>query len=75
VRDRVSKKRTSKTQLFEFIDACLDYQHDHREVYLLYADLVGCFGDADDRYALTIVANRATRAWLVEIIEAGQKSG
>jgi AcrR family transcriptional regulator len=75
VQDRVSKKRTSKTELLEFIDACLDYQYDHREVYLLYADLVGCFGDADDRYALTIAANRATRAWLVEIIEAGQKSG
>ena len=75
VQDRVSKKRTSKTQLLEFIDACLDYQHDHREVYLLYADLVGSFGDVEDRYELSASANRATREWLVEIIKTGQKSG
>jgi AcrR family transcriptional regulator len=32
VQDRVGKRKTSKNQLLEFIDACLDYQDDHREL-------------------------------------------
>ena len=75
VRDRVAACDPGIDQLFEFIDACLDYQREHREVYLLYIDLIGCFGDAEDKYALTVSMNRRTRQWLVEIIEAGQRSG
>jgi AcrR family transcriptional regulator len=72
---RVDKKRTSKTQLLEFIDACLDYQSLNRETYLLYIDLIGCFGDAHDKYSLTVSMNRRTRELLVNIIEAGQAKG
>lgn len=75
VRERVEKKRTSKTQLLEFIDACLDYQKDHRETYLLYVDLLGCFGDSDQKYALTVSLNRRTRDWLLELIKTGQENG
>lgn len=75
VQERVRKRKTSKNQLLEFIDACLDYQYDHREFYLLTIDLVGCFGDINDRYKLTIYVNSNTRKWLLEIIAAGQKSG
>jgi len=75
VQDRVNKRKTSKNQLIEFIDACLDYQHDHREFYLLTVDLVGCFGDLNERYNMTVFVNARTRAWLLEIIEAGQKNG
>lgn len=72
---RVDKKRTSKTQLLEFIDACLDYQSLNRETYLLYIDLIGCFGDAQDKYSLNVSMNRRTRELLVNIIEAGQAKG
>ena len=75
VRERVAAQDSGLDQLFEFIDACLDFQREHREVYLLYIDLIGCFGDAEDKYALTVSMNRRTRRWLVEIIEAGQQSG
>jgi len=75
VQDRVSKRRTSKNQLLEFIDACLDYQHEHRELYLLTVDLVGSFGDTHDRFKLTVFVNRRTREWLVDIIKEGQKKG
>lgn len=72
---RVDKKRTSKTQLLEFIDACLDYQSVNRETYLLYIDLIGCFGDAQDKYKLNVSMNRRTRELLVNIIETGQSAG
>lgn len=75
VQDRVGRRKTSKNQLLEFIDACLDYQHDHRELYLLTVDLVGSFGDTHDRFKLTVFVNRRTREWLVDIIKEGQKSG
>jgi AcrR family transcriptional regulator len=75
VRERVAACDSGIDQLFEFIDACLDYQREHREIYLLYIDLIGCFGDAEDKYALTVSMNRRTREWLVDIIEAGQDSG
>ena len=75
VQARVSRRRTSKNQLLEFVDACLDYQSEHRELYLLSVDLIGCFGDTDDRYRLTVFVNRRTREWLIDIIESGQKSG
>lgn len=75
VRVRVQQKRTSRTQLLEFVDACLDYQKDHREIYLLYVDLLGCLGDMDEKYALTVSMNRRTRAWLQDLIEAGQRNG
>jgi AcrR family transcriptional regulator len=75
VQDRVGRRKTSKNQLLEFIDACLDYQHDHRELYLLTVDLVGSFGDTHDRFKLTVFVNRRTREWLMDIIKAGQKNG
>ena len=75
VQDRVGRKKTSKTQLLEFIDACLDYQQEHLELYLLTLDLVGCFGDNHDRYQLTVFVNQRTREWLMDIIQAGQKNG
>ena len=75
VLERVNQRRNSKTQLLEFIDACLDYQSDHREVYLLYIDLIGCFGDAKDKYGLTVAMNRRTRELLIDIIKAGQAKG
>ncbi len=74
VQHRVNKRKTSKTQLLEFVDACLDYQHDHREFYLLTVDLIGCFGDTNDRYELTVYVNSNTRKWLLDIIETGQKN-
>ena len=75
VRERVSKRKTSQTQLLEFVDACLDYQNDHRELYLLTVELVASFGDTNDRYELTRFVNSRTRKWLVEIIEGGKKNG
>ena len=75
VQDRVGRRKTSKNQLLEFIDACLDYQHDHRELYLLTVDLIGSFGDTHDRFKLTVFVNRRTRELLVDIIKEGQKSG
>ncbi len=75
VRDRVARKRTNKTQLMEFIDACLDYQNDHPEVYIEYIELLGCLGDAGEKYRLTQSVNQRTRNWLVEIITAGQAEG
>jgi len=75
VLDRVNQKRRSNTQLLEFVDACLDYQSDHREVYLLYVDLIGCFGDTEDKYALTVSVNRRTRELLMDIIKTGQAKG
>jgi len=75
VQERVNRRKTSKNQLLEFIDACLDYQADHRELYLLTVDLVGCFGDTHDRYELSIFVNQRTREWLVDMIKAGQKAG
>lgn len=75
VRERVEKKRTSRTRLLEFVDACLDYQKDHRDVYLLYIDLIGCFGDSEQKYELTVAMNRRTSEWLIELIEAGQEKG
>jgi len=75
VQDRVGKRKTSKNQLLEFIDACLDYQDEHRELYLLTVDLVGSFGDTHDRFKLTVFVNRRTRELLVDIIKEGQKNG
>lgn len=75
VKDRVSKKKTSKAQVLEFVDACLDYQSDHREIYLQSIDLAGCFGDADDKYQLTVAVNQRTRELLAEMIKKGQKDG
>ena len=75
VRERVAARDPGIDQLFEFIDACLDYQREHCDIYLLYIDLIGCFGDAEDKYALTVSMNRRTREWLVDIIEAGRESG
>lgn len=75
VRERVERKRTSKTQLLEFIDACLDYQNDHPEVYVEFIELLGCLGDADEKYRLTQSINKRTRSWLVGMIEAGQEAG
>ena len=75
VRERVERKRTHKTQLLEFIDACLDYQNEHPEVYVEFIELLGCLGDAGEKYRLTQSVNRRTRGWLVEIIKAGQDQG
>jgi AcrR family transcriptional regulator len=75
VRERVERKRTSKTQLLEFIDACLDYQQAHKEVYIEFIELLGCLGDADEKYRLTQSVNKRTRSWLVGIIKAGQEEG
>lgn len=75
VRERVEGHSNSRDQLLEFVAACLDYQRDHREVYLLYIDLIGCFGDAGDKYSLTVSMNRRTRELLAEMIRRGQEKG
>jgi AcrR family transcriptional regulator len=75
VRERVARKRTSKTQLVEFVDACLDYQNEHPEVYIEYIELLGCLGDSGEKYRLTQSVNQRTRSWLVEIIKAAQAEG
>ena len=75
VRERVNKRKSSRNQILEFVDACLDYQSDHRELYLLTVELVGNFGDSNDRYELTRFVNGRTREWLLEIIESGKKNG
>lgn len=74
VRERVARKPAGMPQLIEFVSACLDYQDAHRDDYLLYIDLNICFR-AKENYDLSILANSNTRAWLVDIIKAGQKSG
>jgi AcrR family transcriptional regulator len=75
VRERVNEKSSSKEQLLEFVDACLDYLDKHRKDYLLYVDLIGCFGNAEEKYSISVAANRSTRDWLVGIIKQGQKDG
>jgi AcrR family transcriptional regulator len=75
VRDRVGAKSTAREQLLEFVDACLDYLDKHRKDYLLYVDLIGCFGNAEEKYSISVSANRKTRDWLVGIIKQGQKDG
>lgn len=75
VRERVNARDTAREQLLEFVDACLDYLDDHRKDYLLYVDLIGCFGNAEEKYSISVSANRKTREWLVGIINQGQKDG
>lgn len=75
VRDRVGQVSTAKSQLLEFSDACLDYLDDHRQDYLLYVDLIGCFGNAEEKYKISVTANQNTRRWLIDIIRQGQKDG
>jgi AcrR family transcriptional regulator len=75
VRERVAAKSTAREQLLEFVDACLDYLDIHRKDYLLYVDLIGCFGNAEEKYSISVSANRNTRDWLVGIIKQGQKDG
>jgi AcrR family transcriptional regulator len=75
VRERVAAKSTARDQLLEFVDACLDYLDIHRKDYLLYVDLIGCFGNAEEKYSISVSANRNTRDWLVGIIKQGQKDG
>jgi AcrR family transcriptional regulator len=75
VRERVSRRRSPRNRLLEFVDACLDYQQAHPEVYIEYVELIGCLGDDDDKYRLNKAVNKRTREMLVELIESGQADG
>jgi AcrR family transcriptional regulator len=75
VLERLERKRSPKTQLLEFVDACLDYQRDHPEVYIEYVDLIGYLGEDEQKYRLTQAVNKRTRALLIDIIERGQQNG
>jgi len=75
VRARIATRRTNKTKLLEFVDACLDYQTEHRTDYLVVFDAIGCFGPATDKYALLARVNRITREMLIDLIKKGQEDG
>lgn len=75
VRERVEQQPPGTKQLIEFVDACLDYLDNHRKDYLLYVDLIGCFGNAEEKYVISVAANQNTRKWLTQIIKDGQQAG
>ncbi len=75
VQKRIATRRTNKTKLLEFVDACLDYQLEHRTDYLVVFDTMGCFGPTEEKYALLARVNRITREMLIDLIRQGQEAG
>lgn len=75
VEERVTSRKPGRNQLLEFVDACLDYQYDHRELYLLTVELVGSIDDSDNRFKLSKKVNANTRKWLLNIINTGKDNG
>jgi TetR/AcrR family transcriptional repressor of bet genes len=75
VQQRIATRRTNKTKLLEFVDACLDYQLEHRTDYLVVFDVIGCFGPTTEKYALLARVNRLTRDMLIDLIKMGQEAG
>jgi len=75
VQNRVSKKTQAKDQVFEFIDACLDYIDEHRSNYLVYIDTLGRFGSTHEKNNLLIAINQNTRDMLTALIEEAQQDG
>jgi hypothetical protein len=59
----------------EFVDACLDYQLEHRTDYLVVFDVMGCFGPTSEKYELLARVNRLTREMLIDLIKKGQEAG
>jgi len=72
---RVEKKRTPRTKLIEFVDACLDYIDDHPEDYRVYMDTIGCFGSTKEKNDIQSAINQRTREILVGLIKEGQARG
>ncbi|GEM_PF-3690911 len=75
VRERMEGKRKPSTRLLAFIDACLDYQQFHPELYLDYVELIACLDQDSDRYTLTELVNKRTRQLLMQLIRDGQAAG
>jgi TetR/AcrR family fatty acid metabolism transcriptional regulator len=75
VQGRIATRRTNKTKLLEFVDACLDYQLEHRTDYLVVFDALGCYGPVAEKYSLLARVNHVTRDMLIDLIRKGQQAG
>jgi len=75
VQSRVGRKRTARTKLREFTEACLDYQAEHTQLYIVLIELLGGLGENEDKYRLTRSLNQRTRTQLMNIISEGIANG
>lgn len=75
VQERVAAKTGGRQKLIEFVDACLDYISEHADFYMMYFDVQGCFGTAEEKRSMLAFVNSRTRGLLTEIIEQGKNEG
>jgi len=75
VQERIARKPGGRDKLLEFVDACLDFIAENVDFYMVYLDVQGCFGTAEEKRSMLEFVNSRTRELLTEIIEQAKSEG
>jgi AcrR family transcriptional regulator len=75
VQERIARKSTGSEKLLEFVNACLDFIAENADFYMVYFDVQGCFGTAEEKQSMLAFVNSRTRELLIGIIEQGKNEG
>ncbi|WP_116364834.1 TetR/AcrR family transcriptional regulator [Parahaliea mediterranea] len=72
---RVDIEQRAKAKLLQIPIASLEYVAAHREDYALYVDVIGCFGQLEEKREFVARVSQRTREMLVALIRQAQEEG
>jgi len=75
LREKAQQQATARASLLELPSFWASYVKQNRNPFLLYIDVLGSFGDIEEKRAFMAEANRSQREFLVELIEGCKKEG
>ena len=75
LRERAKEQATARDSLLELPTFWATYVKQNRNPFLLYIDVLGSFGDIEEKRAFMAEANRTQREFLVGLIEDCKKEG
>lgn len=72
---RLDTRESAKAKLLQIPIASLEYVAAHREEYAIYVDVIGCFGQLEEKREFVARVSQRTREMLVGLIQQGQRDG
>ncbi|MEX0298235.1 MAG: TetR/AcrR family transcriptional regulator [Kordiimonas sp.] len=73
--EQLEKHNSAKHRLLEVPSACAAYIEQNRNPFLLYIDVLGSFGDLEEKRAFMAQTNQVQRSFLIRLIEDCMQEG
>lgn len=73
--DCLQKKKSPKDKLLEVPNACANYIRENRNPFLLYIDVLGSFGDLEEKRVFMAKTNQVQRDFLIRLVNDCKKDG